>query len=146
MTPCTSTVLPRPALPTLVDVWTEPLGSDLDHQPEDPASPAAPALTPALIEDSVWPSLAAPALYGPPGALSAPSRRTPKPIQPRFSCSSSPLSATSLGSQLLALMAHFYLVKRNSPWPKAGDLVRIVRLCTHFRVAEAQTCSPGNWS
>jgi hypothetical protein len=74
MTPCTSTALPRPALPTFVDVrhrWTELLGSDLDHQPEDPASPAAPTLTPAPtpIDDSVWPSLAAPALYGLPGAV-----------------------------------------------------------------------------
>jgi len=45
MIPDTSTGLPRPATPTLVDIrrrWAELHFSEVDHQPELPAPPVAP--------------------------------------------------------------------------------------------------------
>jgi hypothetical protein len=53
---------------------------------------------------------------------------SPRRFPPRISidCRKAvPVSSSYSGRRLIA---HFYWVKRNSPWPKARDLVRIVRL------------------
>ncbi len=157
MTPCTSTAVPRPALPALVDVryrWTELLGSDLDHQPEDAASSAAPTLTPALIEDSVWPSLAAPALYGLPGAvvrtIAPHTEADPAAILLQFLAAFGNLVGPATFSAFSAYSAYSALLfgRTQQSLAESGGLSAPGALIAHtfFRVAEAQTCSPGNWS
>lgn len=54
-------VSPRPALPTLVDLrrqWTELVGNEVEHQPEELASPAAQTPNPPPPCDSARPELA----------------------------------------------------------------------------------------
>jgi hypothetical protein len=65
MIPDTSNGLPRPALPTLVDIrrrWAELHFSEVDHQREEPAPPAAPTPPPPSASSEL--KLGEAALYG----------------------------------------------------------------------------------